>query len=213
MILKINNLSKEFDSKIILNKVALTTKANAVLAIVGPSGSGKTTLLRCIAGLENYQGEIFFDDKLINSVPTAKRNIGLVSQDLALFPHLTVWENIVYPLKIRKIKKEGIGLRVNNILEKLNIAEFKNKLPQNISGGQQQRVAIARSLIYQPEVLLLDEPFAQLDQDLKTELLGWLKQILHQESILTLFVTHDLEDAKYIGDNIIRISNTQIKML
>lgn len=181
MILNVNNLCEHK----ILNNVSF--KAESFLAIIGPSGAGKTTLLRCIAGLEKYQGSITLDKEPI-------KNIGMVNQDLALFPHLSVYENIALPLKIRK---QNTGAAVDDLLEKFNIKNLAEKLPQNISGGEQQRVAIARALIYKPKILLLDEPFAQLDSVLRYDLLHWLKQTLEAENILTLFVTHNIKEADF----------------
>ncbi|MBU0671161.1 MAG: ATP-binding cassette domain-containing protein [Patescibacteria group bacterium] len=203
MKIDVNNIKVKIGKKIILKNISFATEKN--LAIVGPSGSGKTTLLRCVAGLQDYQGSILFNDKKIDNTPTKNRNIGMVTQDLALFPHLSVFENIAFPLKIRKNNKQTISEKVNNILIRFRIKDLAERLPQEISGGEQQRTALARAIIYKPDLLLLDEPFAQLDAELRNDLLHWLKDVLNKEKILTLFVTHNIEEAEFIGENIFRL--------
>ena len=210
MILKINNLSFKYQDQKILDNISVEVHPGKTVAILGPSGVGKTSLLRCIAGLERHEGEILFDDKCINDVKPEKRNIGMVSQDLALFPHLTVYENIAFPLKIRKINKKIIDQKVSGLLNQFNLTHLKNRWPQNISGGEQQRVAIARAIIYNPKILLLDEPFAQLDIILRNDLIKWLKQVLNEQKITTLFVTHNVEEAKQISSKIIFLDQNKI---
>lgn len=210
MTLQIKNLSVQINKKTILSNINFSTSAG-IVSIMGPSGSGKTTLLRCIAGLQEYTGEIYFDQKNINKVPTAKRNIGLVTQNNTLFPHLTIAENLAFPLKIRKIKPAPIQEKINQLLTKLNLTTLAEQLPQNISGGEQQRVAIARSLIYHPQLLLLDEPFAQLDAKLRDVLLPWLKQLVTQEKMLTLFVTHNLSEAQFMSQHLLSIDHGMLK--
>lgn len=210
MTLQVKKITVDFNGKKALDKINFEA-FEGILSIMGPSGSGKTTLLRCLAGLQEYSGDIFFDEKNINQVPTAKRNIGLVTQDNTLFPHLTVYENLAFPLKIRKIDKQQISIKINALLEKLQITNLKRELPQNISGGEQQRVAIARSLVYQPKILLLDEPFAQLDETLRQNLLSWLKQMIINEKILTLFVTHQAAEAKFFSQRLIFIDHGRLK--
>jgi len=210
MILQIKNLSVQINKKIILTNINFST-TTSIVSIMGPSGSGKTTLLRCIAGLQEYNGEIYFDQKKINNIPTAKRNIGLVTQNNTLFPHLTIAENLAFPLKIRKIKPVQIQKKITQLLTELKLTALAQQLPQNISGGEQQRVAIARSLIYHPQLLLLDEPFAQLDAKLRDVLLPWLKQLVTQEKILTLFVTHNLSEAHFMSQYLLNIDHGMLK--
>lgn len=203
MILRIKNLSTAIDHEQILQDVSFTSLPHEVIAVIGPSGAGKTTLFRCLAGLEKYTGNILFDEKIIDQIPTPKRNIGLVTQDFSLFTHLTVYENIAFPLVIRKKSRLEINQLVDKFLQKFDIASLKNKYPDEISGGQQQRTALARTLIYHPQILLLDEPFAHCDAVLRFDLLHWLKEILASEKITTLFITHDIKEAKFIGQRIL----------
>ncbi|MFA6027360.1 MAG: ATP-binding cassette domain-containing protein [Patescibacteria group bacterium] len=209
MILEAKDLTVKISNKKILSQVYFQTENNETLGIVGPSGSGKTTLLRCIAGLNKYEGDIIFDAQIINTVLPEKRNIGLVTQELSLFPHLTIYENIVYPLKVRKKSKQEIKKSADEYLEKFYLRSIKDSLPQEASGGEQQRAALARALIYKPKMLLLDEPFSQLDTILRYELLNWLKNILKQEKILTLFVTHDIKEASFISQRLLVLDQGQ----
>lgn len=209
MMLNIKNLNVKFEDKIIFNNLNLLIKEE-VLCIMGQSGSGKTTLLRCIAGLQNYEGDIYFDQQNVNQLATNKRQIGLVTQNNTLLPHLNIYENLAFPLKIRGMGKAEIDFKINNLLDKFNIKNIKNSLPQKISGGEAQRTAIARAIIYQPKILLLDEPFAQLDEALKNELLLWLKEIINQEKILTIFVTHNKSEAKIMSSKIAYLKDSDI---
>ena len=203
MILQIKNLSATINQEKILKDISFIGLPHEVMAVIGPSGSGKTTLLRCIAGLEKYTGHILFDDKTIDNVPTPSRNIGLVTQDFSLFTHLTVYENIAYPLIMRKKSKSEINREIKKFLQKFNIESIQHKFPSAISGGEQQRTALARTLIYHPQILLLDEPFAHCDAILRFDLLHWLKKILASEKITTLFITHDIKEAKFIGQRLL----------
>lgn len=209
MRIDVNNIKVKMGKKLILDNVSFSTEQT--LAIIGPSGAGKTTLLRCVAGLQEYDGSIFLDKENVNGVATQKRNIGMVTQDLALFPHLSIFENIAFPLKIRKMNKKEISQKVNNILIRFNMQGLASRLPQEVSGGEQQRAALARALIYKPKLLLLDEPFAQLDTMLRYDLLHWLKDVLKEFDILTLFVTHNIKEAGFISDDFIFLSNGKIK--
>lgn len=192
------NISVNIDNDSIINNINATTRSGKILAIMGPSGSGKTTLLKTIAGLLDHSGDILIDNKNISSVPTRKRNMGMVTQDLALFPHKTIKENIIFPLKIRKQEKN-----IDEIIERFGLKGLEDKLPQEVSGGEQQRTAIARAMVYKPQVLLMDEPFGQLDAVLRYDLLKWLKVVLKEKNMLVLFVTHNQREAKFIGDKIL----------
>ncbi|MEN8077823.1 ABC transporter ATP-binding protein [Clostridioides difficile] len=177
-----------------------------ILAILGESGSGKSTMLRIIAGLEEaYKGSMTIGDKIIFSEKTfvepENRGIGMVFQDYALFPHMTVKKNIQYGLKkIRKDEKEKIAMEM---LKLVNLVEHKDKYPYELSGGQQQRVAIARAIAPKPEILLLDEPFSNLDANLQEKIRNEIKEILKKAGITSIFVTHDREDAKVLADKVI----------
>ena len=208
--LSIKNLSVNFDSHRILEGVSFSS-AKKSLAIIGPSGAGKTTLLRCVAGLQKYSGQITINNIVMDEILVENRNLGMVSQDLALFPHLTVFENIAYPLKIRKWKRERIVEEVAKIMELFDISSLLNKLPQNVSGGEKQRVAIARAIVYNPSVLLMDEPFAQLDAILRYDILNWFKELLIEKGIPVYFVTHDYKEAKFLCDEVIFLSAGKIE--
>jgi ABC-type sulfate/molybdate transport systems ATPase subunit len=202
MILKIENLSAVINHRLILNNISFTSEDKGVLAIIGPSGSGKTTLLRCIAGLQEYSGNIYFN----HQISQQQKNIGLVTQDFSLFTHLTVFKNIAYPLKIRKLPLTAVDAIINDF----GLQNIKNKYPTEISGGEAQRVSLARALVYQPRLLLLDEPFSQLDAILRFDLITWLKKILSEQKITTLFVTHDIKEAKFISNKILLLDHGQI---
>ena len=193
--LKIENLSFSYNTNTkVLDNFNMQVERGEVVAIKGPSGCGKSTILRLIAGLEqNQEGNIFIDDQLINNTPTHRRNIGFVFQSLAVFPHLTVFENIAFGL-INKTKKDKQKL-VQDIAHKVEVEEILERYPHEISGGQKQRVAIARSLIVKPDILLLDEPFTALDEELKQSVRGDIKRILETFNITTVLVTHDINDA------------------
>lgn len=171
--------------------------------LLGPSGCGKTTLLRMIAGFNSIEGGgIRFNDTLINDIPAHKRNIGMVFQSYAIFPHLTVRENVEYGLKLRKIPKDEMKERVDKILDVVQITEYQDRLPERLSGGQQQRVALARAIVIHPSVLLMDEPLSNLDAKLRVEMRSAIRAVQKQVGITTVYVTHDQEEALSISDRI-----------
>ena len=171
--------------------------------LLGPSGCGKTTLLRMIAGFNSIEGGgIRFNDTLINDIPAHKRNIGMVFQSYAIFPHLTVRENVEYGLKLRKIPKDEMKERVDKILDVVQITEYQDRLPERLSGGQQQRVALARAIVIHPSVLLMDEPLSNLDAKLRVEMRSAIRAVPKQVGITTVYVTHDQEEALSISDRI-----------
>ena len=171
--------------------------------LLGPSGCGKTTLLRMIAGFNSIEGGgIRFNDTLINDIPAHKRNIGMVFQSYAIFPHLTVRENVEYGLKLRKIPKDEMKERVDKILDVVQITEYQDRLPERLSGGQQQRVALARAIVIHPSVLLMDEPLSNLDAELRVEMRSAIRAVQKQVGITTVYVTHDQEEALSISDRI-----------
>lgn len=192
----------------ILHDVSFKVKRESLTSILGPSGSGKTTLLNTIGGFQPIcQGELFINGKLVNrkglSVAPDKRSVGMVFQDHALFPHLTVLENIRTGLKNSRSK----GNNLNRLIHKLHLSHLENRHPHELSGGQQQRTALARALVADPDILLLDEPFANLNQDLQIEVGIELVDILKQQNITTVMVTHDQNDAMAISDNIVMLMN------
>jgi len=203
--IKLDNVTFEYDKQTpVLKDFNLTVEKGEIVAIQGKSGLGKSTILRLIAGLEKVNnGKIYINDICINDVPTNKRQVGYVFQNHALFPHLTVGKNIQYGL----FNKSSIERKqlVEEVSKKVNINELLDRYPHEISGGQKQRVAIARSLVTKPKVLLLDEPFTGLDQELKSKIRTDIREILKTFNITTILVTHDIEDAKALGARIIHI--------
>ena len=192
----------------ILKDVSFDVQRESLTSILGPSGSGKTTLLKTIAGFQPIcKGELYINDKLVNrkgfSVAPDKRNVGMVFQDHALFPHLTVLDNIRTGLKTNK----SAGNNLERLVEKLQLSHLQNRHPHELSGGQQQRTALARALVADPDILLLDEPFANLNQDLQIEVGIELVDILRQQKTTTIMVTHDQNDAMAISDNIVMLIN------
>ncbi|KUK18369.1 MAG: Maltooligosaccharide ABC transporter, ATPase component [Thermococcus sibiricus] len=181
----------------------LEAKAGEFLTLLGPSGCGKTTTLRIIVGFERPdKGAVYFGEKLMNHVPPYERNIGIVFQDYALFPHMNVFDNIAFGLKVRKIPRNEIEKRVIWALELVGLKGFEKRYPEQLSGGQQQRVALARALVIEPQVLLLDEPLSNLDAKIRERLRGEIKRIQRELGITTIYVTHDQEEAMAISDRI-----------
>ena len=208
-VVKVKSLVKKFDKTIAIDDVTFTAQDGKFSTLLGPSGSGKTTLLRCIAGLEEPdEGEIWIGEKNVYSsskrlmVPPEERGIGMVFQSYAIWPHMTVFDNIAYPLKIRKIPAEEIKEKVKLSLNQVGLEGLEKRLAPNLSGGQQQRVALARSLVYQPNVLLLDEPLSNLDARLREKMRTELKDLQRSIKITTIYVTHDRVEAMALSDEV-----------
>ncbi len=194
---------KKYGDFVALNGVDLEMNPGEFFTLLGPSGCGKTTLLRMIAGFNSVDGgEIYFDDKLLNHVEAHKRGIGMVFQNYAIFPHLTVEENVAYGLKAKKIPKAEIERRVDEALDLVQIKKLKNRKPNELSGGQQQRVALARAFVIEPSVLLMDEPLSNLDAKLRVQMRTVIKKLQRRLGITTIYVTHDQEEALAISDRI-----------
>ncbi len=201
--ISINQVTKSYDKITIIKDLSLEIQNGEFFTLLGPSGCGKTTLLRMIAGFNTIEGgEISFDDKVINDIPAHKRNIGMVFQNYAIFPHLTVKQNVEYGLKIRKLPKAEIHKKVEDILKVTRIDEYQDRLPEKLSGGQQQRVALARAIVIHPNVLLMDEPLSNLDAKLRIEMRSAIRDIQKEVGITTVYVTHDQEEALAISDRI-----------
>jgi iron(III) transport system ATP-binding protein len=202
----------------ILKGVSMHLQKGEVVALLGPSGSGKTTLLRAVAGLESPRlGSIdigdrrVFDGSKSFEMPAEQRNLGLVFQSYALWPHKTVAENVAYGLKLRKMNREEIGQRVSEVLKQLGLGQLGERFPHQLSGGQQQRVAIARALVYNPPVILLDEPLSNLDAKLREEARAFLRELIVRLGLSALMVTHDQDEAMAISDRILLLNNGKIE--
>ncbi|HOP85812.1 MAG TPA: ABC transporter ATP-binding protein [Syntrophorhabdaceae bacterium] len=196
--------------KYVLQDINLTVYDKEVLVLAGPNGSGKTTLLNIIAGLTKYSGNVLFDSRNINSLPAHKRGVGYLLQDLALFPHLNVWSNIAYGLKVQKYPQDKIAKRVDELLDALHIRKLKDKYPDNLSGGEKQRVAIARAIAPFQKVLLLDEPTSSLDAQTAKYFRIELKALLKRFEITSIIVMHDLLGAEEIADRIAILNKGRI---
>ncbi|HCQ8740291.1 TPA: ABC transporter ATP-binding protein, partial [Enterococcus faecalis] len=203
MFLEIRNIELFFDDKQVLAIDEILIKKGELVTLLGPSGCGKSTLLRCITGLEKPKtGSVFLDSEPIQFKPTKERNIGFVFQNYALFPTMTVFENIAFGLKIKKLSKEEINQRVFKLLDLVSMTEHAEKNVQQLSGGQKQRVALARSLVTEPKVLLLDEPLSALDARIRKQLQKDIRRIQQELQMTMIFVTHDQEEAMRISDRI-----------
>ncbi|MGP0585305.1 ABC transporter ATP-binding protein [Paenibacillus timonensis] len=201
--LKLEGIRKQFGTTTVLNQVNLDIREGELVTLLGPSGCGKSTLLRCIAGLtEIDEGQIWLDDKDIVNLPPRSREIGMVFQSYALFPNLTVSENIEYGMRMRGMTKEARRQRSGELLELIDLTDKRDAYPVQLSGGQQQRVALARSLAVRPKVLLLDEPLSALDAKIRKNLRTEIREIQKQFNMTTIFVTHDQEEALTLSDRV-----------
>jgi len=212
--INIENVVKRFGKDTVINGLSLDIKPGEFFTLLGPSGCGKTTLLRMIIGFNSIEGgQIKIDGKVINDIPTNKRNMGMVFQNYAIFPHMSVKDNIAFGLKNRKVPKKEIEPKVDEILKIVKIDHLKDRMPQKLSGGQQQRIALARAIVIHPEVLLMDEPLSNLDAKLRTEMRNAIKQIQQQVGITTVYVTHDQEEALAVSDRIAVMNSGVIQQI
>ena len=213
-IIELKNVSKSFDGETVLSDISLDIYDNEFLTLLGPSGCGKTTTLRLIGGFETPdEGDVVFMGERINDVPPHKRNINTVFQRYALFPHLNVFENVAFPLREKKVPKQEIKQRVEELLKLVALSGFEHRSVTRLSGGQQQRVAIARALINHPRVVLLDEPLGALDLKLRKDMQQELKKIQKATGITFIFVTHDQEEALSMSDTIVVMSEGKIQQI
>ncbi|MEN3045808.1 MAG: ABC transporter ATP-binding protein [Candidatus Hydrothermales bacterium] len=209
--LELIDISKKFKREEVLKNINLSVKKGEFFVILGPSGCGKTSLLKIIAGiLKPDRGRVILEDKDITNLEPAKRDIAMVFQNYALYPHMTVSENILFPLVIRKIKKEEQMKRLKWVAELLKIEDILSKKPSELSGGQQQRVALARSLVRNPKIFLMDEPLSNLDAKLRTEMRFELKNFQKSLNITTIYVTHDQIEAMTLADRICILNKGEI---
>ena len=209
--LELVNIHKNYENHSLLDGVSLTVSAREIVCLLGPSGSGKSTLLRIITGLEQpEEGQVFWGGTDLASIPVHQRQFGLMFQDYALFPHLTVAGNVSFGPRMQSLEKKEIENRVAEALKKTNLEGLENRRVTSLSGGEQQRVALARSLASKPRLLMFDEPLGALDRALKDELLANIRGILHEKGIPAIYVTHDQEEAFSIADRLMILSNGKI---
>ncbi|QDH22426.1 ABC transporter ATP-binding protein [Saccharibacillus brassicae] len=209
---EVRGLDKHFGSFHAVKDVSFDIQKGHLIGLLGPSGGGKTSILRMLAGLESPDaGEILFHGKRVNALPPQERGIGFVFQNYALFKHMTVQENIAYGLKVQKASKTQIRERVAELVELTGLKGFEQRYPQQLSGGQRQRVAFARALAPEPQLLLLDEPFAAIDAKIRQELRSWLRELIERVGITSIFVTHDQDEAIEVADEIMVISQGQVE--
>ena len=201
--ISIRHALKKYGNNVIIPDLSLEIREGEFFTLLGPSGCGKTTLLRMIAGFNTIErGEIRFDDQVINNVPSYRRNIGMVFQSYAIFPHMTVEQNVAYGLKARKIPKDEMKKRVEWAMDMTKITPYRDRQPQKLSGGQQQRVALARAMVINPDLLLMDEPLSNLDAKLRVEMRTGIRELQREMGITTIYVTHDQEEALAVSDRI-----------
>ena len=214
MYVEMKNIYKQYGDFLASDNVSFGVEKGRLVALLGPSGSGKTTLLRMIAGLETPNaGDIYIDGQRMNDIPAAKRGIGFVFQNYALFRYMTVFDNVAFGLELQKVPKAQIRERVMELLELTGLSGMEKRYPNQLSGGQRQRVAFARALAPNPQVLLLDEPFAAIDAKVRTELRSWLKEMVEKLGITSIFVTHDQDEAVEVADEIIITNHGRIEQM
>lgn len=212
--IEVENLTKRYGEVTVVDRISVDVAAGEFLTLLGPSGCGKTTCLRCIAGfIKPDDGKIRIGGEDVNEVPPYRRHLGMVFQNYALFPHLTVFENVAFGLRIRSVPNADAGARVNRALEMVRLGGLGSRLPRQLSGGQQQRVALARALVYGPRVLLLDEPLSNLDAKLRVEMRNEIRDLQQELGVTAVYVTHDQEEALAISDRIAVLNGGRIEQL
>jgi sulfate transport system ATP-binding protein len=210
--IEVRNVTKKFGAYVAVNDVSVTIPSGQLVALLGPSGSGKTTLLRIIAGLERQDGgAVWMNGADVTHQPARTRNVGFVFQHYALFKHMTVAENIGFPLRVRKRPRAEVDAEVRQLLHLVRLEGFDRRYPAQLSGGQRQRVALARALAARPNVLLLDEPFGSLDAKVRLELRQWLRRLHDEISVTSVFVTHDQEEALEVADRIVVMNQGRVE--
>jgi iron(III) transport system ATP-binding protein len=211
---RLENVTKRFDESVVVDQIDLSIKDGEFFTLLGPSGCGKTTTLRIVAGFyKPDEGEIYFDNDLMNEVPPFRRNTGMVFQTYALWPHMNIFDNVAYGLTIRRVSKEDIKRRVSEALRLVGLEGFEKRLPSELSGGQQQRVALARALVIEPRVLLLDEPLSNLDAKLRVQTRVEITRLQKKLCITALYVTHDQEEALCISDRIAVMNKGKVQQV
>ena len=212
--IQLRNLSKSWGNFVAVKDFNLTIADKEFLVLLGPSGCGKTTTMRMIAGLEDVsEGEIFIDGKLVNNLEPKDRDISMVFQSYALYPNMNVYDNIRFPLKVRKINKSTQDSKVKKAAQMVELTDYLNRKPAELSGGQKQRVALARAIVREPNVFLMDEPLSNLDAKLRNQMRLEIKKLQRQMAVTSIFVTHDQTEAMTLGDRIVVINNGVVEQV
>jgi len=212
--LEVKDIHAQYGANKVLNGVSLSIEDGKFVTLLGPSGCGKTTLLRVVAGFNQpTKGEVYIKGERVDLDPPYKRDVGLVFQNYALFPHMSIFNNVAYGLKLRKLSKSEIGDRVREALELVRLSGYENRLPKQLSGGEQQRIAMARALVIRPRILLLDEPLSNLDLKLRQHLRLEIKSIQSKTGLTTLYVTHDQTEALVMSDQVAVLNKGVIQQL
>ncbi|HYL79427.1 MAG TPA: ABC transporter ATP-binding protein [Candidatus Acidoferrum sp.] len=212
--IEFREVSKRYDTLVANDRLSLTIRRGELMTLLGPSGCGKTTALRCLTGyMRPDEGRIFLDGKDVTDVPTHQRELGMVFQNFALFPHMTVQDNVGFPLMIRSIPKEERGKLVTEALRLVRLEGYGGHYPRELSGGQQQRVGLARALVYRPKVLLLDEPLSNLDAKLREEMRFEIKEVVTRLGITAMYVTHDQAEALALSDRVAIMNRGRLEQL
>lgn len=214
-LVRFEHIDKSFDGEtLVIKDLNLDIAQGEFLTLLGPSGSGKTTTLMMLSGFETpTQGEIYFNAQSMGNIPPHKRNIGMVFQDYALFPHMTVKENLAFPLKVRKMSKHDINKKVTRVLEMVELRGFEGRMPAQLSGGQQQRIALARALVFEPQLVLMDEPLGALDKNLREQMQYEIKRIHENLDVTVVYVTHDQSEAMTMSNRIAVFDDGVIQQL
>jgi ABC-type Fe3+/spermidine/putrescine transport system ATPase subunit len=214
MRIRLKNIVKRFGALEAVNHVSLDIEDGELFTLLGPSGCGKTTILRLIGGFHKPdQGEVYFGDKEVSAMPPYLRNIGMVFQNYALWPHMTIFDNVSYGLKIKKVSRKEMPERVNRVFAMVNLTGLEERYPGQLSGGQQQRVALARALVLNPDVLLLDEPLSNLDAKIRQSVRAEIRKLQKELAITSIYVTHDQEEALTISDRIAVINHGELQQI
>ena len=214
MYVELKNINKKFGDYEAAKNISFGIEQGKLAALLGPSGSGKTTILRILAGLEQQDGgDVMIEGRVVNDVPASERGIGFVFQNYALFRYMTVYDNIGFGLKVQKMEKQKIRERVQEMVSLIGLEGLEKRYPNQLSGGQRQRVAFARAIAPNPQLLLLDEPFAAIDAKVRKELRRWLKEMIEKVGITSIFVTHDQEEAVEVADDILIINEGKLEQI
>lgn len=207
--LAVNQLTLQLNERSIIQDISFTVPAGGILSIIGQSGAGKTTVLRCLAGLEACTGTVHWQQQRLDQLTPQQRQCGFIEQQSTLFPHLTVRDNVAYPLRLRRVDKKTAQREAEVLLRDCGISQCADRLPHQISGGEGHRAMLARALIYQPAVLLCDEPFAAVDTMTRVDLVAWFKKLISQHQTTVLYVTHDLAEAQTVSQQALVLDHGQ----